>query len=65
MTRSRVSWVYNWAAVSGGDVPAGKEFVPMLWGADGDHTSSWNDDATAAIASGATHLLGCVSACYF
>ena len=54
----RISWMYNWADEAGGDVPAGKEYVPMLWGADSGHTSNWNDEATAAIASGSTHLLG-------
>ncbi|GJE93989.1 glycoside hydrolase family 128 protein [Phanerochaete sordida] len=54
----KISWQYNWSPVPGGNVPAGKEFVPMLWGADADHTNGWMDDATAAIAAGATHLLG-------
>ncbi|KAI0338341.1 hypothetical protein BDW22DRAFT_706096 [Trametopsis cervina] len=30
----------------------------MLWGTGQDHTQNWVDDATAAIASGSTHLLG-------
>lgn len=30
----------------------------MLWSDDSSHTNTWNDDATAAIANGATHLLG-------
>lgn len=54
--------MYNWASVPGGDIPAGKKFYPMLWGADAGHTNSWNEDATAAIAAGADTLLGYVSA---
>lgn len=55
---SKISWQYNWSPVPGGNVNSGREFVPMLWGADQGHTQNWIDDATAAIAAGATHLLG-------
>lgn len=58
LTVRRISWIYNWASVPGGSVPAGKQFFPMLWGADAGHTNTWMDDATAAIASGSKYLLG-------
>ncbi|PSR76383.1 hypothetical protein PHLCEN_2v8479 [Hermanssonia centrifuga] len=53
---SKVSWAYNWASAPGGELPKDLEFVPMLWG--GGDNSNWVNDATAAIASGSTHLLG-------
>lgn len=58
LTARSISWIYNWASTPGGNVPAGKEFAAMLWGADAGHTNTWMDDATAAIASGTEYLLG-------
>lgn len=49
------SWAYNWASSSGGTLPSGVEFVPMLWGSD---TTGWTDNVEAALASGSTHILG-------
>ncbi|EMD32449.1 hypothetical protein CERSUDRAFT_118787 [Gelatoporia subvermispora B] len=54
----QVSWAYNWAPSFEGNLPTGVEFFPMLWGADSQHTDGWSDTATAAIANGATYLLG-------
>ncbi|CAL1710625.1 unnamed protein product [Somion occarium] len=53
----KVTWAYNWASSHQGDLPGGVEFVPMLWSADGSKTNVWQDDATAAIASGSKYLL--------
>lgn len=50
-------WAYNWGSVNGG-LASGVEFLPMLWGASSDKTSTWVEDATAGIAAGATALLG-------
>ena len=56
-TGSKASWAYNWASTAGGTVPAGLEYVPMLWGLQADKTSGWNAIASAAIKSGSSHLL--------
>jgi hypothetical protein len=50
-------WAYNWGSVNGG-LASGVEYLPMLWGATADKTSTWVKDATAGIAAGATALLG-------
>lgn len=55
---TKISWQYNWGSTPSGAVNAGREFVPMLWSADAGHTQNWLADASAAIASGSTHLLG-------
>jgi len=54
----QVSWAYNWDSAYSGSLPSGVTFFPMLWSADSSHTSAWSSHANAAIASGATHLLG-------
>ncbi|KAI0073835.1 hypothetical protein K474DRAFT_1626896 [Panus rudis PR-1116 ss-1] len=54
----KIVWAYNWAPTHQGSLPDGVIYFPMLWSADGSKTATWNDDATAAIAAGATHLLG-------
>ena len=53
-----VSWAYNWGSSYSGSLPSGVVFFPMLWGSDAGHTNTWIADANAAIAAGATHLLG-------
>ncbi|MCJ1363399.1 hypothetical protein MMC16_002506 [Acarospora aff. strigata] len=53
---SQVSWAYNWASSTTG-LSSAFQFVPMLWGLQSVHTSGWQAAATAAIATGATHLL--------
>ena len=53
----RVTWAYNWGQTPGA-LPSKYEYVPMLWGADSGHTSSWSANAQQAIKNGATHLLG-------
>ncbi|KAI0689674.1 glycosyl hydrolase catalytic core-domain-containing protein [Cytidiella melzeri] len=55
---SKITWAYNWAATHDGTLNPGIKFAPMLWGIDQSHTANWANDATAAIAAGATHLLG-------
>jgi len=54
---NQVSWAYNWDHSFQGSLPNGVQFFPMLWSADPSHTNTWNNDATAAIAAGSTHLL--------
>jgi len=54
---SEVSWCYNWGATSGGTVPSGLSYTPMLWGL-GDHVNGWTENAQSAIDSGAEYLLG-------
>lgn len=52
---TKCNWAYNWGQTSTmtADVP----YVPMLWGATSDYTSTWTSNAEAAIASGSTALL--------
>jgi hypothetical protein len=45
---------YNWASTHEGTLNPGVEYAPMLWGTN---IGNWADDATAAIANGAKHLL--------
>jgi hypothetical protein len=51
-----VSWAYNWGS-STSSIASTLEYVPMLWGLDTSDITSWVTKATAAIASGSTHLL--------
>jgi hypothetical protein len=37
---------------------SGQVYYPMLWGTASDHTNGWTTNANAAIAAGATHILG-------
>jgi len=53
-----VSWAYNWAPEKDGPLPAGVEYVPMLFSTDPNHATGWKEKAEAAIAAGATHILG-------
>jgi hypothetical protein len=52
------SFAYNWYSSCGAGLPAGVEYVPMLWGADATHVNSWAADAQKGIDAGARHLLG-------
>ncbi|CAG8953787.1 hypothetical protein HYFRA_00006679 [Hymenoscyphus fraxineus] len=52
------SWAYNWAATSGGGLPSGVEYVPLLWGDQADKTNGWNDNVQKAISAGSKHVLG-------
>lgn len=56
-TGSQSSWCYNWASRPDGTVPAGLEFVPMLWGLNSSMTSDWEAAVSSALASGSRHLL--------
>ncbi|CEQ41073.1 SPOSA6832_02756, partial [Sporobolomyces salmonicolor] len=53
-----IGWLYDWASIPGGTVPDGREFVPMLWGAE---TGDWMTVAQEAVDNGAKYLLGHVS----
>lgn len=55
-TRSKINWAYNWDSKATG-LPAGLQFVPMLWGTAADHTNQWNANANAALKSGSGQLL--------
>lgn len=55
---SVASWCYSWVSSTGGTVPSGLEFVPMLHDLSSMFTSVWSTEANAAINSGSTHLLG-------
>jgi hypothetical protein len=52
----QVTWGYNWDSASGG-LSNNFNYVPLLWGTTNGHADVWNARATAAIASGATHLM--------
>ena len=54
---AKTNWAYNWGSSPGGTIPAGLEFVPMLWGLRSEDTTGWKAAATSAIKSGSTHLL--------
>jgi len=51
------AWSYNWGSAKPSGIDGSIEFVPMLWCNDASHTGSWNSDASAAIAGGATAIL--------
>ena len=50
-----VSWGYNWGSASSG-LGSSFNYIPLLWGTSDDFTSSWSENAKAAIAAGSTHL---------
>lgn len=52
---SEVTWAYNWGQTTSGLAP-GLQYIPMLWSNSADKTGSWSAHASAAIASGSTHL---------
>jgi len=55
--KSPVSWSYNWGSSATG-LASGIEYVPMLWSNAAAKTASFDADAKAAIAAGATAILG-------
>ena len=50
-----VSWAYNWGMSELGKLPAGVEFVPMLWGAQFD---GWQASIERALSDGSNYILG-------
>lgn len=50
------SWAYNWNDQSGGAVPSGVDYCPMLWGSK--MFDSWDSSVNQALASGSTCILG-------
>ncbi|KAI8956034.1 glycosyl hydrolase catalytic core-domain-containing protein [Xylaria longipes] len=53
----QASWAYNWGS-SGGDLPKGVTYYPMLWSPAPDHSNGWDGFAKDAISRGADALLG-------
>lgn len=51
------SWAYNWGSSPDGLDDSSVEYVPMLWGADQDKTSSWETNVKAALSAGSKHIL--------
>lgn len=49
-----LAWSYNWYNSPAGTIPAGVEYIPMLWGSD---ATGWSAAATTAIKNGSKHLL--------
>uniref|UniRef100_A0A093VI55 Alkali-sensitive linkage protein 1 n=1 Tax=Talaromyces marneffei PM1 TaxID=1077442 RepID=A0A093VI55_TALMA len=53
---SSASWAYNWNLESGGPVPSGVDYCPMLWGPK--MYNGWNSAVTTALSSGSSCILG-------
>jgi hypothetical protein len=53
---SEVSWAYNWRSKNN-TIPAGIEYIPMLWGDNATYTKDWQKNANDSINSGASALL--------
>ncbi|EED22094.1 conserved hypothetical protein [Talaromyces stipitatus ATCC 10500] len=53
---SGASWAYNWNDDSGGSVPTGVDYCPMLWGSK--MYDSWTSSVNKALSSGSTCVLG-------
>ncbi|KAL7937415.1 glycoside hydrolase family 128 protein [Trichoderma chlorosporum] len=49
------SWGYNWGFYSSG-IDSKYRYVPTLWGPQPEHSTGWDAQAEAAIASGSTAL---------
>ncbi|GAA5938149.1 hypothetical protein JCM10213_000843 [Rhodosporidiobolus nylandii] len=49
-------WAFNWASSGQGELNDGVMYVPQLWGPD--HVGDWDANAKAAIAAGASAVLG-------
>lgn len=56
--KDTIGWCYNWDSQTGGDIPSGMNFVPMLWSDSDLHVPRWEENAKSAISNGATHILG-------
>lgn len=54
---NQISWAYNWGQTASGNLPAGVQFIPMLWGNTNTYTSTWAENAQAAIDNGTEYLL--------
>ncbi|EHA49782.1 hypothetical protein MGG_08577 [Pyricularia oryzae 70-15] len=54
---SKASWAYNWGQTPDGLDTTKIDYVPMLWGPQQMHTSTWKQNADSAIAAGAKSLL--------
>ncbi|KAI0205508.1 glycosyl hydrolase catalytic core-domain-containing protein [Astrocystis sublimbata] len=52
----QASWAYNWGS-SGGELPQGVTYYPMLWSPAPDHSNGWEQLAQQAIDNGADALL--------
>lgn len=50
------SWAYNWNLESGGAVPSGVDYCPMLWGPK--MYNDWNPAVQTALSSGSSCVLG-------
>ncbi len=54
----KVRWFYTWGVGSSKDIPAGIEFIPMIWGwRDGPAQDRLFEDLTAKSRSGTLHTL--------
>lgn len=53
-----ISWASNWYSKPQSFSASGVEYFPLLWGPRSIFLSSWEADARAAIAAGATAVLG-------
>lgn len=51
------SWGYDWSPLKDGKLPAGIEYVPMLWGTDANHLNGYSD-AIKSYGSNIKCLLG-------
>lgn len=50
------SWAYNWNLESGGSLPPGVEYCPMLWGPK--MYNDWNSAVNTPLSSGSSCILG-------
>lgn len=55
---SGISWAYNWGSSSGGDLPSGVEYVPMLWGTSSTFVDGWTTNVEAALSAGSSYIMG-------
>jgi hypothetical protein len=53
---SGASWAYNWNLESGGSLPSGVEYCPMLWGPK--MYNDWSSAVSTALSSGSKYILG-------
>lgn len=50
------AWAYDWDMTIDGGLPAGVEYVPMMWGTKFE--SNWDAEVKTALDSGSKHILG-------